>query len=145
MGKNKALAPTLPRIRYMCFDLTHAPVATAASAAATGSVSMSTRPDPEGSGTVEIATRRCPRIRHGGDSHPEMPSSPGSVRLARAHPLTKTQAMEPSRQSWSSYGLPYPLGRWSSGCMLSVAFLIRRVFRPGLCCLALGQVALRMH
>ena len=33
---------------YMsCFDLTHAPVATAARAAATGLVSMSTRPDPE--------------------------------------------------------------------------------------------------
>ena len=43
MGKNKAQAPTLPRIRYMsCFDLTHAPVATAARAAATGLVSMST-------------------------------------------------------------------------------------------------------
>ena len=41
-----------------------------------------------------------------------MPSSPGSVGLARAHPLTKTQAMEPSRQTWSSYGPPYPLGRW---------------------------------
>ena len=39
-----------------CFDLTHAPVATvtAARAAATGLVSMSTRPDPERSGTVEI-------------------------------------------------------------------------------------------
>ena len=49
---------------YMsCFDLTHAPVATTARAAATGLVSMSTRPDPEGSGTVEIATRRCPRLR----------------------------------------------------------------------------------
>ena len=64
MGKNTALAPTLPRIRHMsCFDLTHAPVATTARAAATGLVSMSTRPDPEGSGTVEIATRRCPRLR----------------------------------------------------------------------------------
>ena len=43
MGKNKAQAPTLPRIRYMsCFDLTHAPVSTAARAAATGLVSMST-------------------------------------------------------------------------------------------------------
>ena len=43
---------------YMsCFDLTHAPVATTARAAATGLVSMSTRPDPEGSDTVEIATR----------------------------------------------------------------------------------------
>ena len=41
-----------------CFDLTHAPVATAARAAVTGPVSMSTRPDPEGSDTVEIATRR---------------------------------------------------------------------------------------
>ena len=47
----------------MCFDLTHAPVATAARAAATGPVSMSTRPSPEGSGTVEIATRRCPHLR----------------------------------------------------------------------------------
>ena len=38
-------APTLPRISYMsCFDLTHAPVATAARAAATWPVSMSTRP-----------------------------------------------------------------------------------------------------
>ena len=105
MGKNKGYAPTLPRIRYMsCFELTHAPVATAARAraAATGLVSMSTR-----------------RIRHGGDSHPEMPSSPGSVGRARAHPLTKTQAMEPSRQTWSSYGPPYPLGRWSSESLLS--------------------------
>ena len=58
MGKNKAQVPTLPRIRYMsCFDLTHVPVATAARAVATGLVSMSTRPDPEGSGTVEIGTR----------------------------------------------------------------------------------------
>ena len=48
-----------------------------------------------------------------------MSSSPGSVGLARAHPLTKTQAMEPSRQTWSSYGPPYPLGRWSSVVQLS--------------------------
>ena len=42
MGKKKAQAPTLQRIRYMsCFDVTHAPVATAARAAATGFVSMS--------------------------------------------------------------------------------------------------------
>ena len=53
MGKNKAQVPTLARIRYMsCFDLTHAPVATTARAAATGPVSMSTWPDPEGSDTV---------------------------------------------------------------------------------------------
>ena len=32
---------------------------------------------------------RSRRIRHGGDSHPEMPSSPGSVGLARAHPQQK--------------------------------------------------------
>ena len=64
MGKTKAEAPTLPRIRYMsCFDLTHAPVATAARAADTGLVSMSARPDPEGLGTVEIATRSRPRLR----------------------------------------------------------------------------------
>ena len=99
MGKSKAQAPALARIRYMCFDLTHAPVATAARAAATGLVSMSTRPDAEGSDTC-------------GDSHPEMPSSPGSVGLALAHPLTKTKAVESSRQTWSSYGSPYPLRRW---------------------------------
>ena len=31
----------------------------------------------------------------------------GGVGLARAHPLTKTQAMEPSRQTRSNYGTPY--------------------------------------
>ena len=61
-------------------------------------VSMSTRPGPEGSGTVEIATRRCPRLR---------------VVWDLRSPTNKTQAMEPSRQTWSSYGPPYPLGRWS--------------------------------
>ena len=41
MGKNKAQVPTLARIRYMsCFDSTHAPVATAARAAATEFVVM---------------------------------------------------------------------------------------------------------
>ena len=35
-------------IKCMCFDLTHAPVATTARAAATGLVSMSTRPDIPG-------------------------------------------------------------------------------------------------
>ena len=43
-----------------------------------------------------------------------MPSSSGSVGLARAHPLTQTQAMGPSRQTRASTGQPYPLGRWSS-------------------------------
>ena len=43
-----------------------------------------------------------------------MSSSPGSVGLARAHPLAKAQAMEPSRQTRSSYGPPYTLGRLSS-------------------------------
>ena len=50
-------------VSYTRFDLTHPPVATTARAAATGPVSMLTRPDPEGSETVEIATRRCPRLR----------------------------------------------------------------------------------
>ena len=35
-----------------CFDITHPPVATTARAAAAGLVSMSTRPDPEGLGTI---------------------------------------------------------------------------------------------
>ena len=39
------------------------------------------------------------------------PSSAGSVGLARAHLLTKTQPMKPSRQIRSSYGPPYlPVG-----------------------------------
>ena len=42
-----------------CFDLTHAPVATAARAAATGLVSMSTRPDPEGSVERAWAVAAC--------------------------------------------------------------------------------------
>ena len=47
MGKNKASICVC--IRYMsCFDSTHAPVATAARAAGTGLVSMSTRPDIPG-------------------------------------------------------------------------------------------------
>ena len=62
-------------------------------------MSVSTRPDPEGSGTVEIATRRCPRLRVVWD-------------LRELTHQQKTQAMEPSRQTWSSYGPPYPLGRW---------------------------------
>ena len=49
MGKNKAKLPHFHVcIRYMCFDSTHAPVATAARAAGTGLVSMSTRPDIPG-------------------------------------------------------------------------------------------------
>ena len=42
--------------RFNPFDLTHAPVATAARAAATGLVSMSTGPDPEGSEHLEAAS-----------------------------------------------------------------------------------------
>ena len=46
MGKNKAWALTIPRIRYVsCFDLTHAPVATVSRVSATGLVSMLTRPN----------------------------------------------------------------------------------------------------
>ena len=40
-----------------------APVATAARAAAAGHASLSTRPDPDRSSAVEIATRRRPRLR----------------------------------------------------------------------------------
>ena len=73
-GKLVKIKHKLPRFDVPdtcpCFDLTHAPVATAARAAATGPVSMSTRPDPEGSDTVEMATRR-------------LSSSPDSVGLAR--------------------------------------------------------------
>ena len=47
----------------MCFDLTYAPVETAAGAAATRPVSMSTWPGPEGSDTVDVVIRRCPRLR----------------------------------------------------------------------------------
>ena len=51
-----------------CSDLAHAPDAPTARAAATGPVNMSTRPDPEGSDTVEIATALyarsvCHRLR----------------------------------------------------------------------------------
>ena len=69
----------------MCFDLTHAPVATAARAAATGLVSMSTRPDPEGSGTVEIATWRRPRFRVVWDLRELTTFSTQTVLLVEAH------------------------------------------------------------
>ena len=59
-------------------NLSDAPVATAARAAATGRVSMSTPPDPERSGVIEIATRR--------------PLS-GIVGPARAHAPTRTVLM----------------------------------------------------
>ena len=77
----------------MCFDLTHAPVATAARAAATGLVNMSTRPDPLGSGTVEIATRRCPHVRVVRNLHdlthsqkPRLWSLPASLGPVTIHP-----------------------------------------------------------
>ena len=43
----------------MCFDSTHAPVATAARAAGTGLVSMSTRPDIPGMLHLEREARDC--------------------------------------------------------------------------------------
>ena len=43
-------------------------------AAATGIVSMSTRPDPERSGTVEIATRRCSQEVYSLDLRPKLPN-----------------------------------------------------------------------
>ena len=45
-------------IHMSCFGLTRAPVSTAGHVAATGLVSMSTPPDPEGSGTVEIVQQQ---------------------------------------------------------------------------------------
>ena len=59
MGKNKAKLPHFHVcIRYMsCFDSTHAPVATAARAAGTGLVSMSTRPDIPGTLHLEREAR----------------------------------------------------------------------------------------
>ena len=64
------------------------------------------------------------RGRCGGDSHPGESSLPGSVGLARAHPLTKTEAMRPSRRTWSSYRPPYPFGRWSSDVVVVVLMLM---------------------
>ena len=104
MGKNKAKAPTLPRIGYMsCFDLTLPLQQQLAGCCYRAREHV----DP-------VWSRR---IRRGGDSHPEMPSSPGSVGLAPAHPLTKIQAQK--SRPWS---LPARLGpvtvhrtRWGVG------------------------------
>ena len=94
MGKNKrSEAPTLPRIRYM------------------SCVNFSRRSRCYSSSRycyqerVRIDSTWSREIPCGGDSQPEMPSSPGSVGLARAHPLT-TQARVPSRQTRSSYDSP---------------------------------------
>ena len=62
MGKNIDCAPHF-HVSDTCrvsrvSTLLDAPVATAARVAAIGRVSMSTRPDPERSGAVEMATRR---------------------------------------------------------------------------------------
>ena len=83
MGKIKFM---LPHFHVPSTRASIQPVATAAHVDATGCVGMSTRLDLERSGAVEIATRRCPRLRV----------------LARAHILTKTQVIEPSRQTRSS-------------------------------------------
>ena len=71
-----------------------------------------------------------------GDSHPETPSTPGCVGLVRAHPLTKTQALEPSRQTRSSYGPLYPLRRWSSVAFAHrvVVFVVQRIDRYSYFC-----------
>ena len=99
MGKNKAKAPTLSCIKYSV-NLTRS-----------SRCNSSSRCCYLARGHVDPTWSR--EIRCGGDSHPETPSSPSSVGLARDHPLTKTQATEPSRQTRSSYGPLYPLGRWS--------------------------------
>ena len=61
---------------------------------------MSTRRDPWGSGAVEIATPKG--------------IPPGSV--GTRLPTNKTPGHEKTafRRTWSSYGPPYPFGRWSS-------------------------------
>ena len=81
---------TLPRSRGVSIEPI-APVATSAQAVVTTGA-WARRPDltPE-------------RGRRGGDGHPGESSLPGSVGLPRAHPLTKTEAMRPSRRAWSSY------------------------------------------
>ena len=64
MSKPKASARTLPRtgtkIDVLCQSKPDSPGATAATAApvATGRLGVSTQPDPERSGAVEIATRK---------------------------------------------------------------------------------------
>ena len=88
MGKNKAQAPTLAHTKYMfsCVNLTRRSRCNSSSRCC-----YRVPGDDDPTGSREI---RC-----GGDGHPEMPSSPGSVGLARARPLTKTQAMAPSRHT----------------------------------------------
>ena len=67
MGKNVKIKLELPHFHvsdtYLVSIYPDVPVAPVARAAATGRVSMSTRPDPNISGTVEMATRRRPCIR----------------------------------------------------------------------------------
>ena len=88
----------------MCFDLTHAPVATAARAAATGLVSMSTRPDPEGSGVcpilpslrrqsalssaAESAATTCPIVCIEFPAHGIIPPTPPVLLPTRLGPIT---------------------------------------------------------
>ena len=75
-------------------------------------------------GTLTRPDSTPERGRCGGDSHPGEASLPGSVGLARAHPLTKTEAMRPPRRTRYCYGAHYPLGRW-----LHVLYL-RAFFTP---------------
>ena len=75
----------LPCIRYMCFNLSRRSRCNSSSRCCYRA-------------REHVGPTWSRKIRCGGDSHPETPSSPGSVGLAQAHALTKTQAMEPSRQ-----------------------------------------------
>ena len=108
MGKNTSKAPTLSRIRYMCFNLT---LRSRCNSSSRCCYRVHEHVDPTWSR----------KIRCSGDNHPETPSSPGSVGLARAHPLTKPRLWSLPRQTRSSYGPPYPLGRWPSGRFKHIA------------------------
>ena len=100
--KLKLEPTTLPRSHFVsCANLTHSSRCNISSGCCYHwRLGTLTRPDltPE-------------RGRCGRDSHPGESSPSGSVGLARAYPLTKTEAMRPSGRIWSSYDPPYPWGR----------------------------------
>ena len=102
-----------------CFDLTHVPVAKTARAAAIGPVSMSTRPDLEGSDTVEIATRTLRGHRLRQRKNQKSPSNPGIKCISNGSvPGTRAQQKTPREKKelrknillyhgWSTIGNRY--------------------------------------
>ena len=79
-----------------------------------GCVSISAGLDPWGPGAVETATRKV--------------IPPGSVGLAQGPSTNETPGHEKLafRWSWSSYGPPYPSGRWSSKRRFSFLARVKR-------------------